>query len=81
MVEKTAKRSFNGLVLYFRWNIRKERNRQMFQNVSKGIDEVATLIRTDVELFQSATSTRHPRVTLAQQLYTVVLFLFRGLFL
>jgi hypothetical protein len=32
-----------------------EQNRRVFHNASKGIDEVATLIRTDVKLFQLAT--------------------------
>jgi hypothetical protein len=55
LAARSNRRAFKGLILHFWWNIWKERNIRVFQNTSKGIDEVATLIRTEVELFHAAT--------------------------
>jgi hypothetical protein len=68
LTARSNRQAFDGLILHFWWNIWKERNRRVFQNTSKGIDEVATLIRTEVELFHTATSTTHSGTTPVMQL-------------
>jgi hypothetical protein len=59
--------TFDGLVPYFWWNIRTERIRIVFQSGSKGIEEVSTLIKIDVELFDTTTSRKNTQVGLAPQ--------------
>jgi hypothetical protein len=60
-------RTFDGLILYFWWNIWKERNIRVLQSASKGIEEVDTLIKIDVELFDIMTSRKNTQIGLAPQ--------------
>jgi hypothetical protein len=52
--DKKQKAKFDGLLLYFWWNIWKERNRRIFQRTSLGVDAVALLIINDTKLYQDA---------------------------
>jgi hypothetical protein len=54
LLDKERKTFFDGLVLYFWWNIWKERNRRTFQQTAKSPTEVAYLIKDDVNLIQPA---------------------------
>jgi hypothetical protein len=68
IIDRGHRCTIDGLILYFRWNIQKERNRRVFQSASKGIEEVATLIKIDVELFDTITSRKNTQVGLTPQL-------------
>jgi hypothetical protein len=46
---------FDGVMIYFWWNIWKERNRRTFQNKNLQLEEVAYLCKEEVEQYQSAT--------------------------
>jgi hypothetical protein len=67
IIDRGHMRTFDDLILYFWWNVWKERNRRVFQSASKGIEEVATLIKIDVELFNTMTSRKNTQVGLAPQ--------------
>jgi hypothetical protein len=55
--DKTQRRTFDGVMIYFWWNIWKERNRRTFQNKSLRPEEVAFLCKDEVEQYKSATRT------------------------
>jgi len=52
---RNEKPAFDGLMMYFWWNIWKERNRRIFQQESKEVVDVAYLIKEDIHLHQAAT--------------------------
>ena len=54
-VDKPHRKAFDGLMIYFWWNIWKERNRRTFQNKSLQAREVAFLCKEEVDQFQWAT--------------------------
>lgn len=47
LIQKQNRTFFNGFVVYFWWNIWKERNRRVFNKESKNEDDVAFLIKED----------------------------------
>jgi hypothetical protein len=51
-IDKPNKRSFDGLIIYFWWNIWKERNRRTFENKSLQAREVAFLCKEDFDQFE-----------------------------
>ena len=54
LVAKDNKSFFDGLVIYFWWNIWKERNRRTFRQEEKTVTELTYLIKEDVQQFQHA---------------------------
>ena len=54
MVAKESKSFFDGLIIYFWWNIWKERNRRTFRQEQKTVTEITYLIKEDVQQFQQA---------------------------
>ena len=65
-VDKEQRKPFNGVMIYFWWNLWKERNRRTFQNKTLQPRQVALLCKEDIEQYQLATRT-HAR---AQQVAT-----------
>lgn len=55
-VAKHERRAFDGFIIYFWWEIWKERNRRSFQQVEKSTTEVAFIIKEDLNLQQAARS-------------------------
>jgi hypothetical protein len=55
-VVNSLRRKFDGLILYFWWNIRKERNRRTFQNKSLQPREVAFLCKEEFDQYLLATN-------------------------
>jgi hypothetical protein len=56
---KKQKPKFDGMLLYFWWNIWKKRNRRTFQQTSLDVIEVSSIISNDVKGYQAAeTATR-----------------------
>jgi hypothetical protein len=53
-VEKKQRSKLDGLIIYFWWNIWKERNRRTFNQKIKMVDEVAYMIREEVQQFKIA---------------------------
>jgi hypothetical protein len=53
--DKTHKASFDGIVIYVRWNIWKERNRRTFEHKDLQPSQVAVLIKDDIQRFSFAT--------------------------
>lgn len=51
---KHNKPFFDGIIIYFWWNIWKERNRRTFNHISKSAEEVAFLAKEDVQQFNLA---------------------------
>jgi len=43
-------RHFNGVVIYTMWNIWKERNRRIFQNLVMDVRQVASKTKEDIDL-------------------------------
>jgi len=39
---------FNGVVIYIAWNLWKERNRRIFENVHKTAQQVASMTKEDI---------------------------------
>jgi hypothetical protein len=58
-VEKKQRSKLDGLIIYFWWNIWKERNRRTFNQKIKMVDEVAYMIREEVQQFKIATQQQH----------------------
>jgi hypothetical protein len=56
-IDKAQKKRFDGLMIYFWWNIWKERNRRTFQNASLQAREVAVLCKEEFDQFQWAART------------------------
>nr|TKW09168.1 hypothetical protein SEVIR_6G075500v2 [Setaria viridis] len=54
-LDKQTRPTFDGLIIYFWWNIWKERNRRVFNHESKSTEEVAYLIKEDAQQFSFAT--------------------------
>jgi hypothetical protein len=54
-VDKPHRKAFDGLMIYFWWNICKERNRRTFQKRSLQTREVAFLYKEKVDQYQWAT--------------------------
>jgi hypothetical protein len=54
LIDKQNKALFDGLIIYFWWKIWKERNRRVFNHESKPVDDVAFLIKEDIQQFQLA---------------------------
>ena len=54
MIVKESKFFFDGLIIYFWWNIWKERNRRTFRQEQKTVTEITYLIKEDVQQFQQA---------------------------
>jgi hypothetical protein len=48
-VPATERRRLNGMVIYIFWNIWKERNRRIFNNISETGLQVAARIKDDIE--------------------------------
>jgi hypothetical protein len=53
-IDKHSRPSFDGLIIYFWWNIWKERNRRTFNHESKSVEEVAFLIKEDAQQYDIA---------------------------
>ena len=51
---KESKSFFDELIIYFWWNIWKERNRRTFRQEQKTVTEITYLIKEDVQQFQQA---------------------------
>jgi hypothetical protein len=47
-VPKQDRRRFNGIVIYIMWNLWKERNRRIFENMAKTAQQVASLTKKDI---------------------------------
>ena len=54
MIVKESKSFFDGLIIYFWWNIWKERNKRTFRQEQKTVTEITYLIKDDVQQFQQA---------------------------
>jgi hypothetical protein len=54
-VGKERRSYFDGIVVYFWWNVWKERNRRIFQHSSLDALAVANLIKENVQQFQQTT--------------------------
>jgi hypothetical protein len=54
-VDKKSRPTLDGFFIYFWWNIWKERNRRTFNQESKLVEEVAYLIKEDVQQYELAT--------------------------
>ena len=53
--DKDQRKAFDGIMIYFWWNLWKERNRRTFQNKSLQSSQVALLCKEDIEQYQLAT--------------------------
>ena len=58
-VDKNQRRRFDGIIIYFWWNIWKERNRRTFQQRSSSPRQVVMLCKDDINQFSLATARRH----------------------
>jgi hypothetical protein len=57
LVNKERKPLLDGLIIYFWWNVWKERNRRTFNHERKSFEEVVYLTREEFQQFQLATHT------------------------
>jgi len=55
MVTKDSKSFFDGLIIYFWWDIWKEDNRRTFRQEEKIMTELTYQIKEEVQQFQQAT--------------------------
>jgi len=53
-IEKTQRRKFDGIMIYFWWNMWKERNRRTFQQQSLQPRQVTLLCKDDIQQQQLA---------------------------
>jgi hypothetical protein len=53
-VDNSQRRKFDGVMIYFWWNLWKERNRRIFQQRSLQTDQVAMMCKEDINQFQLA---------------------------
>jgi hypothetical protein len=53
--DKRQRKTFDGIIIYFWWNIRKERNRRTFQQKGLQANQVASLCKDDIHRYQFAT--------------------------
>jgi hypothetical protein len=49
--EKSQRRKFDGIMIYFWWNIWKERNRRTFQQKTPQPRQVALLCKEDIQQY------------------------------
>jgi hypothetical protein len=63
MVDKKQRPSLDGILLYFWWNVWKERNRRIFQHKSLEVAEVASLITNDINQYQNTRIAARTRAT------------------
>jgi hypothetical protein len=54
-VDKTERRKLDGIMIYFWWNLWKERNRRTFQHRSLEANQVAMLCKDNITQYQYAT--------------------------
>ncbi|KAJ1260431.1 hypothetical protein BS78_10G231700 [Paspalum vaginatum] len=54
MVTTQERRLFDGLVIYFWWELWKERNRRSFQNVERSVLAVTSFVKEDLNLRRAA---------------------------
>ena len=54
-IERSQRKLFYGVMIYFWWNVWKERNRRMFQNRALQPTQVPLLCKEDIEQNQLAT--------------------------
>jgi hypothetical protein len=54
--DKNHRRNFDGVMIYFWWNIWKERNRRTFQQQSMQASQVTRLYKDDITQFHLATT-------------------------
>ena len=47
-VPKQDRRRFSGVLIYIVWNLWKERNRRIFENKYRTVQQVASLIKEDI---------------------------------
>jgi hypothetical protein len=67
--DKKQQPTFDGLMLYFCWNIWKERSRGIFQHNSLQVAEVASLITNDFKSYQDARTTTLTRAAASVSAY------------
>jgi hypothetical protein len=53
--DKSQRKEFDGIMIYFWWNVWKERNRRTFQNKSLQLRQVALSSKEDIQQHQLAT--------------------------
>ena len=54
-IDKDQRKAFDGIMIYFWWNLWKETNRRTFQNKLLQPSQVALLCKEDIEQYQLAT--------------------------
>ena len=54
-IDKDRRKTFDGIMVYFWWNVWKERNRRIFQNKSLQPRQVALLCKEEIEQYQLTT--------------------------
>lgn len=60
-IEKRQRPAFDGLIIFFWWNVWKERKRRIFNNETKTIEEAAFLIKEDFQQYILATRQSTPQ--------------------
>ena len=54
-IDREHTKTFDGVMIYFWWNVWKERNRRTFQNKSMQPSQVAMICKEDLQQYQLAT--------------------------
>jgi hypothetical protein len=72
--EKRQRRTFDGIIIYFWWNIWKERNRRTFQQTSLEAIQVAGFCKDDIRRYQHATRNNWSVRLLLLLLYMLAIF-------